>query len=211
VLTALLLAGSAAAGAPLSAKQKREAEELFKRAEGEYQAGDYETALEGYYAVYQISQSPRILFNIAQCQRLLDRPKEALRLYRQYLFEEPASPIRADVQVLIADLEQKLSTAEQEERSERFRRARRYSSFGLGAVGLGLGASALSLRLRAAQTGELTSSERRRGLTTAVAADLSLVSAAALFYTSRAKVTAAVAPTAGGALLSVGLTLGEAP
>lgn len=73
-------------------EQSREkAKEAFKKAEAFYKTGDYEKALEGYKESYLLSQEPVLLYNMAQCYRLLGKSEDALRAYKNFLKDSPAN------------------------------------------------------------------------------------------------------------------------
>ena len=97
------------AGSPLALaatpEQMEKAAILFEAAEKNYKVGDYEKALEGYKEAYVLSGEADLLFNIGQCQRKLGRNEEALRTYKNFLQERPDTPIKADVEVIIRELE----------------------------------------------------------------------------------------------------------
>ncbi|HEX6838469.1 MAG TPA: hypothetical protein VF334_17955, partial [Polyangia bacterium] len=55
---------------------------------------------------YRNFEEPSLLFNIALCERQLGHKQEALRSYRMFLSEVPDATNRADVEKIIAVLEQ---------------------------------------------------------------------------------------------------------
>lgn len=108
VLLLTLLVGLALAPAVAQAQteaQKQQAKEHYEKARKLYDIGRYAEAVEEYQKVYLLVDDPNMLYNIAQCYRLADRPDEALRFYRNFLRRSPASDRRADVEKKIADLE----------------------------------------------------------------------------------------------------------
>jgi tetratricopeptide (TPR) repeat protein len=72
-------------------EEREKAKEAFKRAEAHYKTGDYEKALEGYKESYLLSQEPILLYNMAQCHRLLGRSEEALRVYKNFVKDSPSN------------------------------------------------------------------------------------------------------------------------
>ena len=75
-----------------TAQQDREqAKEYFKKAEAFYKINDYEQALENYKQSYLLSQEPVLLYNMAQCYRLLGKPEDALRTYKTFVKDSPAN------------------------------------------------------------------------------------------------------------------------
>ncbi len=51
----------------------------------QYRAGRYEAALNEFLAAAVVKQRVNAVLNIAQCHRMLDRPREAIKFYRSYL------------------------------------------------------------------------------------------------------------------------------
>jgi len=74
-----------------------------------FEIGDYPRALEHFKAAYVSFEDPAILFNIAQCERLLNHKQEALRQYRIYLQKRPEAPNRADIENIIATLQEAIN------------------------------------------------------------------------------------------------------
>jgi tetratricopeptide (TPR) repeat protein len=101
-----------AMGEPKDAKVEK-AKALFNAASVYYNDKDYEKALAGYKDAYNTAPLPVILFNIAQCYRLLNRHQEALDAYRKFLIDDPKSQYRPEVEAKIKDLEV-LAAAEKE-------------------------------------------------------------------------------------------------
>jgi tetratricopeptide (TPR) repeat protein len=81
------------------------AREEFKTGARYFEIADYPRALEHFKTAYVAFEDPAILFNIAQCERLLNHKPEALRAYRIYLQKKPDSPNRADIENIIATLQ----------------------------------------------------------------------------------------------------------
>jgi tetratricopeptide (TPR) repeat protein len=88
--------------------QKQEAKEHYERARKLYDVGKYNEAIEEYQKVYLLADDPNMLFNIAQCYKLSDRPEEAVRFYRNFLRRSPNAPNRTLVEKLIAELEKQI-------------------------------------------------------------------------------------------------------
>lgn len=108
-LALLLGVGSPGALAASAAQKEKDAKAasrvVFLRAQEDYAAGRYSVALAGYAEAHRLYPLPAFIFNMAQCQRLLDKPEEALALYQRYLAEEPAAKNRATVEELITELQ----------------------------------------------------------------------------------------------------------
>jgi tetratricopeptide (TPR) repeat protein len=84
----------------------------FKAGAKAYAAGDYLAAIQALDAAYAISRLPAIAFSLAQAERkqyFVDQRREhlerAIRLFRQYLDQEPRGARREDASLGIAQLE----------------------------------------------------------------------------------------------------------
>jgi tetratricopeptide (TPR) repeat protein len=92
--------------APVANADNRDvAREEFKTGARYFEIADYPSALEHFKAAYVQFEDPAILFNIAQCERLLNHKPEALRAYRIYLQKKPDAANRADIENIIATLQ----------------------------------------------------------------------------------------------------------
>jgi tetratricopeptide (TPR) repeat protein len=108
ILLLLLLAlfAGAAFGQPASQPVPREKAKLFYQAgEAYYQAGEYQKALDAYEEAATLVDAPELLFNMAQCYRLLGQKEEALESYRRFLAEVPNTPYRKEIEGRIRLLE----------------------------------------------------------------------------------------------------------
>jgi tetratricopeptide (TPR) repeat protein len=94
-----------AQGKGAQTKISPEAKALFQEAEKSYRLGEYEKALEGYKKAYELTNRPSLLYNMAQCYRLLGDYEEAIRSYNFYLRDDPKSPKKAEVKKRITELE----------------------------------------------------------------------------------------------------------
>ena len=100
-------------GAPPARADKRDvAREEFKTGARYFEIADYPRALEHFKAAYVTFEDPAILFNIAQCERLLGHKQEALRAYRIYLQKKPDSPNRAEIENIIGTLQEAIEKDE---------------------------------------------------------------------------------------------------
>jgi tetratricopeptide (TPR) repeat protein len=83
------------------------AKQLYAQGVTAYNLGHYDEALTAFEMGYRLRQDSAFLFNIAQCQRMLNRYQDAERTYRAYLRESPALPDakREQIQKLIAEME----------------------------------------------------------------------------------------------------------
>jgi tetratricopeptide (TPR) repeat protein len=86
VVTAALPVESAAEP---SRERRADAKKLYRAGVRYYNVGEYDRAIEKFKASYLLVNSPLLLFNIAQAQRLKGDCDQALRSYRAYLREEP--------------------------------------------------------------------------------------------------------------------------
>lgn len=88
----------------LTEETRQKASQLLKEADEAFQRGDYQTALQGYQEAYQLSPRAELLFNMAQCYRLLSWPEEAVSYYQRFLLEAPDTSLRADIEALIREM-----------------------------------------------------------------------------------------------------------
>ncbi len=94
----------------LSAREKRpEAANLVPRylagATDLFKAGEYQRAIESFATAYALEPAPLLLFNIAQVQRKAGHRDEALALYRRFLEEDPNTPMRAEAEGYVAQVQ----------------------------------------------------------------------------------------------------------
>ncbi len=77
----------------------------FAKAEQLYRVERFQDAFTEYQEAFLAKPDPNILFNMAQCQRLMGNRPEAIRLYRRFLAERPNPPNLAAVQQHLRALE----------------------------------------------------------------------------------------------------------
>jgi len=110
--TALALLAILAQTSPLTAdpQAKAQAQELLGQGTKLYAQGDVAGALEKFDAAYAAYASPKLMFNIGQCNRDLSRPVEALEAFEKFLASAAdASPeMAADARKSVAQLQKKL-------------------------------------------------------------------------------------------------------
>lgn len=70
-----------------------------------YTAGNYEDALGYFNRSYQLSNRPKLLYNIGQAADRLRRDQEALDAFKEYLTQVPDAPNRFEVENRIKALE----------------------------------------------------------------------------------------------------------
>src|SRR5262249_49173895 len=80
------------------------AQALLAQAEPDSSARDYRAALQGSQQAYDLTGAPALLFDMAQCYRLLGRSEEALSAYKKFLAEVPDSPYRQEIEERIRAL-----------------------------------------------------------------------------------------------------------
>jgi tetratricopeptide (TPR) repeat protein len=102
---ALMIAFAVSAPIAARADDRPLAREEFKAGSRYFEIGDYVHALEHFKMAYIAFEDPAILFNIAQCQRLMNQKTEAVRSYRIYLQKRPDTANRDEIQKIIVTLE----------------------------------------------------------------------------------------------------------
>jgi tetratricopeptide (TPR) repeat protein len=78
----------------------------FQSGTKHFDLGEYDAALADFKEAYRIKDDPVLLYNIAQCHRMLHHNEEALRAYRTFLSRATDSAHRADVEQKVAALEE---------------------------------------------------------------------------------------------------------
>jgi tetratricopeptide (TPR) repeat protein len=120
----LALAGSAAAKpAPKPPSKDDAAREHFKKGITAYNLGDYELAVNELRKSYELSEAAPLLFNIAQAYRAKGEYQKALLFYRNFLRLVPNAPNFSDAEALAAEMQQRITAAEQTASEEARRRA----------------------------------------------------------------------------------------
>lgn len=80
---------------------------LAQRSIVEYDAGDFDKALQDAQQAYELNPIPGILFNLGQCHRALRHWDKAEFFYRGYLRKKADARNRAEVIALIAEMQAK--------------------------------------------------------------------------------------------------------
>lgn len=83
---------------------KQQAAAIYEEATLYYNTQEYQKALEKFKEAYYLSSEPELLFNIAQCYRLLGRTEDALKTYQNFLRDAPKSSLRANAEERVAEL-----------------------------------------------------------------------------------------------------------
>lgn len=92
--------------------ETRAARRHFDKADKLFALGRFDEALEQYQKAFDAKPIPDFLFNIGQCYRNLGDYESAIFSFRKFLTLDPETPRRADVELLIDDLEAKKAQAE---------------------------------------------------------------------------------------------------
>ncbi len=92
---------------PLWAEEGTSEEAKRKYDEGlaQYNLAEYGQAIEAFKESYRLSHAPGLLYNIAQSHRLMGDCDQALRVYKNYLREDPGTSNRGKVEDRIAEME----------------------------------------------------------------------------------------------------------
>jgi tetratricopeptide (TPR) repeat protein len=102
----LAAVGPARAGDPASLQRARK---LAAQGQVEYALGHHDQALRKFEEAFRNEPVPSLLFNIAQCYRLLGNLKQAATTYRSFLRSDPDNPNVARAQSLLGEVERALS------------------------------------------------------------------------------------------------------
>jgi tetratricopeptide (TPR) repeat protein len=106
-----LLSFSLPAGRPLLAQPgvdpaEARARHHFDVGQEHFQAGRYEGAIREYQSGYELSRRPGFLLNIAHAYRRMGDLTSARLYYKKFLFVDPTSPKRSEVEATIAQLDE---------------------------------------------------------------------------------------------------------
>src|SRR5947207_2582797 len=101
VAALILVSGSAAAAEPSA-----EARRLYAEGKAEYAQGHYAEAVTLFERSYALSESPALLFNMAQAHRLAgpEHCNDAVALYKSYLQAQPDAENKKEVEERIHEL-----------------------------------------------------------------------------------------------------------
>jgi tetratricopeptide (TPR) repeat protein len=124
------------------------AKALFDGAQIHYEQKEYEAALAGYRGAYKLTGAPEIMFNIAQCHRLLGQREDALTAYERFLKDVPDTPYRAEIERYIGELKATAPRGPGEKRRGSSRLLVLFSG-ATGAVSVGFAAAGLGAALAA--------------------------------------------------------------
>src|SRR5882672_12511397 len=103
---AFVIAGLLVSGVAVAAEPSAEARRLYAEGKAEYAQGHYAEAVTLFQRSYALSESPALLFNMAQAHRLAgpDHCADAVALYKSYLAAEPAAENKKEVEERIQQL-----------------------------------------------------------------------------------------------------------
>jgi|GEM_PF-1727581 tetratricopeptide (TPR) repeat protein len=104
---------------------KTQAVEHFRRGKVAFDLGHFAEALKQYESAYRLLPAPKMLFNIGQCYRNLNRYEQALFAFRRYRRELPNAPNIQAVEKLLVELKEKLRLQHEAERKEKEEKKRR--------------------------------------------------------------------------------------
>jgi tetratricopeptide (TPR) repeat protein len=100
LLIALLLAAAARADSGSD-----EARAAYDAGSSEYDLGHYKDALLDFEKAFRLRHVPALLFNIAQCHRMLGEMKEAATVYRSFIGKDPNNPRIEQARTLLEQVE----------------------------------------------------------------------------------------------------------
>ncbi len=90
---------------------KVKARALFTAGKAAYAEGNYAEAVKSFEAGFQLDPLPAFLLNIAQSYRSAGDPRRAVEHYRKFLVAQPTTPLRAQVEELIRELDAQVTAA----------------------------------------------------------------------------------------------------
>jgi hypothetical protein len=110
LVAAALLAQATPSQPPANPEAKAKAQALLKQGSALFEQGDYQSALDKFEDAYAVFPSPKLQFNIAQADRALGRPVEALKAYETFLglAKDAAPDAVTDARKSILELRAKL-------------------------------------------------------------------------------------------------------
>ena len=104
IFSLLILFGTTAAAAPVTAEKKAQAKLHYEDGLRKYDMGKYDEASEEFQRAFELTGEPVILYNVAQSFRLGQKYDKALLFYKSYLRRQPEAPNRAEVERRIAEM-----------------------------------------------------------------------------------------------------------
>jgi tetratricopeptide (TPR) repeat protein len=93
----------------LSAEQLKASEQFFSQGQALYQQGKYQAAWLEFSSAYELSPLPDLAFNLAQCEVKMNRLKEAVAHYREFLRAKPDDKESGSIRDEVAWLERQIN------------------------------------------------------------------------------------------------------
>jgi tetratricopeptide (TPR) repeat protein len=88
-----------------SSARRLRADELVREGTSHFRLNEFEAALKAYIEAYRLSQSPELLYDIAQCHRKLNHKQDAIDSFKSFLQESKDQAQKAEVERIIEKLE----------------------------------------------------------------------------------------------------------
>ena len=113
VLAAVLISASARADNP-----GEDARAAYDAGSSEYDLGHYKSALSDFEKAFKLRHIPALLFNIAQCHRMLGEMKEAATVYRSFISKDPQNVRVGQASALLAQVESAMDKQDEAQRAK---------------------------------------------------------------------------------------------
>lgn len=114
-LLSLPTRAGAQGGEPPDPRAMEEAEGAFRAGQAAYDAGRFPEALSYFERVYELTNDPDVLYNVATVHDRMRHDEQALEAYRAYLEARPDSEDRDNIQARVRALEENLAGREARE------------------------------------------------------------------------------------------------
>lgn len=92
--------------APLYGDEVTDAKRAFVSGMKHFDLGEYDQALSDFKNGYRAKEDPVFLYNVAQCYRMMNQNRDAIRYYRLYLSRAPDATNRGEIEDRITKLQQ---------------------------------------------------------------------------------------------------------
>ena len=114
----LVLAALVLLALPVRAQTPGEqARAAYDAGSSEYDLGHYRSALSDFEKAFRIRHIPALLFNIAQCHRMLGEMKDAATVYRSFIAKDPQNARVPQASTLLAQVEAALDKQTEAQRA----------------------------------------------------------------------------------------------
>lgn len=100
------------------AAPRDQARQHYQAGQAAYKRGDFEVAAKEFQQGYSLDPKPTFLLNAAQSFRQAGNRADALRYYEAYLQVYPESPLRSQVEDLVAELKREIADASRRQRAQ---------------------------------------------------------------------------------------------